>query len=143
MTEDFIFLCVWRNTETLYDSVSLLYDFCIHLKTQRKAIATSVFVSCEPLTRLFFFTVSIVSTVWVKVQTQKADVRQLAQSKKTHLVPVESDTHTVDTIDTIFFVEVSFHGYRVPPTTTRSDSSDSASTYRMLHLASSIRPKKQ
>ena len=63
----FSFFCVWRT----HQNCMTLYDHCINLKTQPKTVTASVFASCGPLTHLFFFTVSIVSTVWVKVQTPK------------------------------------------------------------------------
>ena len=50
-------------------------------KTQPKTVTASVFASCGPLTHLFFFTVSIVSTVWGQSKNSKADIRQLAQLK--------------------------------------------------------------
>jgi hypothetical protein len=41
---------------------------------------------------------------------------------KIHLVPVGSDSRTANTIDTVFSLKSIFHGYRVPPPATRSES---------------------
>ena len=56
-----------------------LYHHCVTFREPPKSSVTLNGGVVGSKGCLFYFDVSIVSTVWVKVQTPKADVRQLAQ----------------------------------------------------------------